>query len=219
MGRIEINGAEALERAAGEYGLLPFFACAVPGFSVEEMTPPRYWFAGDTDGPWEWRMELARRGEIAYGKLFSGKAGFCSMEYYPDLANYRRDGYDFDARWEDGLANYRDKQIIDALTKFGAMLTRELREASGVSKGFEGCLTRLQMQTYITVCGFEYLRDRHGNPYGWGLARYDLSERVFGEKPREAYSRPPEESRLRLITRLRQLCPKADERALVKLIK
>lgn len=219
-GIYEITGPDALENAANKYGLLPFFYCGVPGFSVEELTPPQYWFAGDADGPWEWRMEVARRGGVAYGKLFAGKAGFCSREYYPDLANYRRDGYDFDARWEDGLANYRDKQIIDALVKNGPLLTRELRRASGVDKGFETCLTRLQMQTYITVCGFEYLRDKHGCPYGWGLARYDLSERVFGEElPRAAYSRPPAESKAHLLTRLRELCHTADEKALAKLIK
>lgn len=216
----ELTDANSLERAADRYGLLPFFYCGVPGFSVEELTPSRYWFAGDVDGPWEWRMEVARRGSVAYGKLFAGKAGFCSREYYPDLANYRRDGYDFDARWEDGLANYRDKQIMDALAQNGPLLTRELRRASGVEKGFETCLTRLQMQTYITVCGFEYPRDKHGQPYGWGLARYAITESFLGEElPRTAYSRPPSESRARLLARLRELCPTADEKALTKLIK
>lgn len=217
---MNIENAAGLERAAELYGLLPFFDSGVPGFSVEDMTPPRYWFAGDVDGPWEWRMEVARRGKVAYGKLFAGKAGFCSREYYPDLANYRRDGYDFDARYEDGLANHRDKQIIDALTREGSLLTRELRRASGVDKGFETCLTRLQMQTYITVTDFEYLRDRHGKPYGWGVARYALTESVFGEEmTRSAYGRKPEESKVKLISRLRELCPDGDEALLLKLIK
>ena len=217
---MNIENAAGLERAAELYGLLPFFDSGVPGFSVEAMTPPRYWFAGDVDGPWEWRMEVARRGKVAYGKLFAGKAGFCSREYYPDLANYRRDGYDFDARYEDGLANHRDKQIIDALTREGSLLTRELRRASGVDKGFETCLTRLQMQTYITVTDFEYLRDRHGKPYGWGVARYALTESVFGEEmTRSAYGRKPEESKAKLISRLRERCPGVDDAPLLKLIK
>ena len=144
----------------------------------------------------------------------------CSREYYPDLANYRRDGYDFDARYEGGLANHRDKQIIDALTREGPLLTRELRRASGVDKGFETCLTRLQMQTYITVTDFEYLRDRHGKPYGWGVARYALTESVFGEEmTRSAYGRKPEESKVKLISRLRELCPGVDDAPILKLIK
>ena len=85
---MNIENAAGLERAAELYGLLPFFDSGVPGFSVEDMTPPRYWFAGDVDGPWEWRMEVARRGKVAYGKLFAGKAGFCSREYYPDPVSY-----------------------------------------------------------------------------------------------------------------------------------
>lgn len=216
----KITGPKELENATNEYGLLPFFYSGIPGFSVEDMTPAQFWFADDVDGPWEWRMDVARHGIVAYGKLFAGKAGFCSREYYPDLANYRRDGYDFDARWEDGLANYRDKQIMDALIKNGPLLTRELRRASGVDKGFETCLTRLQMQTYITVCGFEYLRDKHGKPYGWGLARYAVTENFMGEElPRAAYSRPPAESKARLMARLRELWPTTDDKALYSLIK
>ena len=33
---------------------LPFFPNDIPGFSVEEMCAPAYWFAEDRDGPWEW---------------------------------------------------------------------------------------------------------------------------------------------------------------------
>ena len=215
----QIDGVEALEAAAEEYGLLPFFSCGVPGYSVEDLTPARFWFADGVDGPWEWRMEAARRHNSAYAKLFAGKAGFCSREYYAELANYRRGGYDFDARWEDGLANHRDRQIIDALNKYGPLLTRELKRAAGVEKGFETCLTRLQMQCYITVYDFEYLRDRHGVPYGWGMARYALSEAVFGDLPRAAYFRKPSESFALLLKRLRELNPAAGEKALIRLIK
>ena len=35
------------------------------------------------------------------------------MDWLPYFANYRRLGYDFDARWEDGLANRREKKIMD----------------------------------------------------------------------------------------------------------
>ena len=205
-----IEDAQSLEHAVQNCGLLPFFRCDVPGFSVEELTPIEYWFVSDTDGPWEWRMDLAAQGNVAYGKLFAGKAGFCSLDYYPDLVNYRRDGYDFCCA---GCGE-------EGLSKFGPMLTRELRAASGVDKGFETCLTRLQMQTYITVAGFEYLHDKHGVPYGWGVARYALSESVFGEAlTRSAYMRPPAESHSRLMDRLRELCPGSDSKALLKLIK
>ncbi len=32
---------------------------------------------------------------------------YVSAKWFPDFANYRRDGYDFDARFEDGLASFQ----------------------------------------------------------------------------------------------------------------
>ena len=95
-----IHNADELEALAQRMGLLPFFACGIPGFSIEDFTPSQFWFEEGVDGPWEWRMDVARRSIVAYGKLFNKKAGLVSREWYPDLANYRRDGYDFDARYE-----------------------------------------------------------------------------------------------------------------------
>lgn len=99
MPQPKIHNAMELEALVQQMGFLPFFSCAIPNFSIKEFTPSRYWFVEDVDGPWEWRMELARRGVVAYGKLFAKKAGLVSREWYPDLANYRRNGYDFDARY------------------------------------------------------------------------------------------------------------------------
>lgn len=38
-----------------------------------------------------------------------------SREWIPDFANFRRDGYDFDARWDDGLASYKDKELYETI--------------------------------------------------------------------------------------------------------
>ena len=67
-------------------------------------------------------MELAHRDVAAYGKLFSRKAGLVSREWYPDLANYRRKGYDFDIRYEDGLASCWEKRVMDVLLREGPTL-------------------------------------------------------------------------------------------------
>lgn len=107
-------------------------------------------------------MGLVRRGVVAYGKLFTKKAGLVSWEWYPDLANYRRNGYDFDAHYEDGLASHREKRVKDLkrLAGFGG---------DGL-KGFDTVMTNLQMQTYVTVHSFESAYDKYGQPYGWGVA-------------------------------------------------
>ena len=55
--------------------------------------------------PLKWKIR--RSGKCLYGKLFNKKAGFVSREWIPDFANFRRDGYDFDARWDDGFCRLR----------------------------------------------------------------------------------------------------------------
>ena len=220
----KLHNARALEQLVLDWGLLPFFHCGLAGFSVEDCTPARYWFVEGVEGPWEWRMELARRGVVAYGKLFRKKAGLVSRDWYPDLSNYRRDGYDFDARYEEGKAGRREKAIMDVLLQNGPMLSRDLKRAAGFAdgglKGFDTAITHLQMMTYVTVHSFDYLTDKHGKPYGWGVARYAVTEDVLGpEITRGAYSRDPQESKKRLLQHLELLCPDASVDELEPLIR
>ncbi len=55
--------------------------------------------------------------------------------------NYRRDGYDYDARYEDGLGFYKDKELFDTI------------------------MTRLQMQSYVCVADFVYAKGKSGVAY------------------------------------------------------
>jgi hypothetical protein len=220
----KITSPYELESLVNEIGFLPFFRCGIAGFSLEECTPSNYWFVEDVDGPWEWKGTVAEKGEIAYGKLFNKKAGFVSKKWYPYLANYRRDGYDFDTRYEDGLSNYKCKKIIDLLTEHGSLLSYELKQLGGFGKdgekGFDTAMTLLQMQTYITVRSFEYKLDKHGQAYGWGVGRYTLSENVFGEElVTSQYSARPEDSKAEIISHIASICMDTDEKQLLKLIK
>ena len=224
MPKPKISSAMELEALVQQMGFLPFVPCSSPDFSIEEFTPSRYWFVDGVDGPWEWRMELARRGVVAYGKLFSRKAGLVSREWYPDLANYRRSGYDFDARYEEGLASHREKRIMDVLLREGPTLSKDLKRLAGFGgdglKGFDTEITSLQMQTYITVHSFEYARDKHGKPYGWGITKYAVTEDVLGTDVNQgAYHRDPEESKARIIQHLGLLCPDAFDDDLAKFIR
>lgn len=86
----------------------------VEDFSAEEHTSPNFWWSGDRqEDPCEWREIIAASGQVAYGKFFGNKAGFISLEWLPYFANARRDGYDFDSRYQDGLASRREKKIMD----------------------------------------------------------------------------------------------------------
>ena len=72
-------------------GLIPFFENPVPGWSVEEHTPAHCWFTEENLGPWDWKIEVVRSGDIAYGKFFAGrKAAFATVDCYRDLARWRR---------------------------------------------------------------------------------------------------------------------------------
>lgn len=111
---IQNTNMEGTYQLGNEVGFLPLFANEIEGFSAEEHTSPDYWWTGDTEqDPWEWREIIARSKEVAYGKFFGSKAGFISKEWLPYFANYRRNGYDCDSRYADGLANLREKIIMD----------------------------------------------------------------------------------------------------------
>lgn len=220
----QIRSSKDLEELVLEYGFLPFFRNEISGFSVEECTPPELWFSDTDDGPWEWKGPVARSGSCVYGKLFRKKAGFVSLEWFPDFANFRRDGYDFDARYDDGLAAYKDKEIYDAIEHNSSILTGPLKAVCGYGgkdgkKGFDTVITRLQMQTYINVADFDYMTDKYGRPYGWGVARYTTPERQFGaETVTSAYGRDPAKSHQRILEYLRKRVTQATEKQLLKLI-
>ena len=217
-----ITNEKELAALVNEIGFLPFFRCNIPGFSLEECTPPGYWFADGVDGPWEWKGYVLD-GTIAYGKLFRRRAGFVSRAWLPTLCNYRRDGYDFEGFYEDGLALYKSKTIVEELSR-GACVSTELKKRCGYQKGgekgFDGVITLLEMQTFVTIRAFEYARDRYGRPYGWGLARYALMESVFGEETvNAADGTPPKESFAQMAAHLSALWPETPRKQIELLLK
>ena len=198
-----IQSAEDIIALTEEFGFLPFFKNGIAGFSIEEMTLPELWF-GEVDGPWEWKGPAARSGKCLYGKFFAGKAGFISLEWFPDFANYRRDGFDFDSRFECGMSSYKDRNVYDTISRYGNILSKKLKSMCGYfrggEKGFDGVITRLQMQTYVCISDFEYMIDKHGKTYGWGVARYSTPEELYGyDAITSAYKREPAESREMIV--------------------
>ena len=109
-----IRSPEELKRLISEIGFLPLFSNTIPGFSVEERTLASAWWTGDpASDPWTWREFLSSDPELAYGKFYDKKAGYVSKEWFPAFANYRRNGYDFDALVGDELVPYRNQQIME----------------------------------------------------------------------------------------------------------
>ncbi len=213
-----IDSKESLVSAVSELGILPFFRNPISGFSIAEHVSPKAWFS-DEDGVWEWKGPVIRETGCAYGKLFAGKAVFVSREWFPDLANYRRDGYDFDARFDDGLASFREQELWEYLDAAGSAEGKHIKAALGYGKtgkkGFDTLMTGLQSRCYVLVTDFVYETAKDGKPYGWGVAEYDTPEHFFGDEFRKTvYSRTPEESGERIFRHLQSLVPDADEKVL-----
>ncbi len=214
-----INSAAELEALVMDIGFLPLFHCRIPGFSVADITPQERWFVKDVEGPWEWREALADGGTIAYAKVFERKAGFVSPDYYPDLANWRRGGLDFDTRYESGLIHRNEKRIMDALAD-GPLLSRDLKSRSGLVKGFDGALTSLQMRTDVVIRRLEYKRDAFGKPYGMGSSRFCRSDDAFGEEfVSSKFDDPPEVSLAWLTERAAKFLPDVSAQEIAALLR
>ena len=223
-------------------GFLPLFSNRIEGFSVEEVTDPQCWWTGDEDtDPWEWRVTLARTGKVAYGKFFGNKAGFVSKKWFPYLANLRRDGYDFDAAYEDGKAGYREKLLMDLFVPQGAdmwditksslkrsgcadrLFTYEMKEKAGFGKGgeknFDGVLSRLQMKTYLIPCDFRPRLNKNGESFGWSVAVMTPPEYLWGYRfVTGRYGEPPEDSLRKIVSHIEKHFA-ADAKTIRKLLK
>lgn len=207
-----------------EVGFLPLFASAIPGFSVEEHTWVHDWWTEDPDrDPWMWRMAIAERDDIAYGKFFDRKAGFISLPWFPLFANYRRDGYDYEGLYQDGKMNNRAKAILDTLeldedAVGREMMSGELRKKAAVAKGFDNVLIDLQMQSFLLISRFQQKRNKYGIPYGWHLPSFMTPETKWGYDMVNSTSEKPEKSLEWMTEQIRQFYPRADEKAVRRLL-
>lgn len=229
-----IKTHEQLVSFVNKIGFLPLFSNEIEGFSVEENVLPSSWWTGNKHSdPWEWREIIASEREVAYGKFFDGRAGFISLEWLPVFANYRRNGYDFDSRWDNGLANRREKLIMDMLTEKDAdgetiwtdkqILTTDLKKLCGFGKNgeknFPGIITGLMMQTYLVIIDFNKRVSKKGAEYGMPVSVMLPPEAIWGyEHITSEYADDPRKSRKRIVDRIIELFPDADMESIVKVI-
>lgn len=128
-----IDCAARMSEEIRRFGIISFFRCSVPGWSVEELTAPGCWFGDGPDsvelGPWDWKIDVVREGDIAYGKFLGGKAAFATVPWYRELMNWRR-----------SLPRCVPKpgsieaQVLDIIRTEGAVETGRLRSMVGVKK-------------------------------------------------------------------------------------
>lgn len=227
-----IRSWQELVKWINEIGFLPLFANEIEGFSAEEHVSPDYWWTDVAEeDPWAWREIIASSHEVAYGKFFDKKAGFISLEWLPYFANCRRDGYDFDARWEDGKASRREKKIMDFFIsddeeepfKDIYILSSDLKKQAGFGKGgeknYNGIITQLQMETYLVVSDFQRRKNKKGQEYGMPVCVMLPPEKLWGYKSvTSAYSENPTDSWERIYNHVINMYPQANEKDVIKLI-
>lgn len=108
----------------------PSLPNGIEDFSIEEFTPQELWFSDEEEGPWEWKGPVIRNFNCAYGKLFQKKAGFVSMEWFPELVNYRRAMYNLKAEPLQSMGNV----IYKTVTEHESLLSKEIKALCGYKK-------------------------------------------------------------------------------------
>ena len=128
-----------------------------------------------------------------------------------------------------------DDVVLQTVWGEGSVTVKELRSLLGFARGrgrrrdtdlvdtmqgegrvsLEPVLTRLMMGMHIVIADFEYNIDRHGRPYGWGVARYTTPEALYG---RQDAGCTPEESFAAIHAHLCRILPGVSEKKLRELI-
>ena len=217
-----IGSCSELMEFIQQVGFLPLLDSGIWGYSAEAVVDDDCRYVMLPDGGWDWPLwkwkgPIVTDGNCVYGKFFAGKAGFISMEWWPDFCNYRRSVHP--APQEGSI----EGAILLTLHEEGSMITRELRAACGFTgpnmRGkFDGYVTRLQMACRIVTEDFVYPTDKHGHEYGWGWSLLTTPEQLLG---REACRCPrtPQESFDRLFHHFKSLLPQANNKQIMRLIK
>lgn len=229
-----IDSKEELERAALRYGLLPFFANRIPGFSVQEMAAPGMLFGETSDdyGCWEWKGPVIREQTTAYGKFFKRKAGFVALDLLPDFINYRRSAYPLKSgsqeemildiiREHEGLSSTELKRLVlgaPTRKKKPAGLVDFMEPERPRRQSLEGPLQRLQMGAHLLIADFEYKYTAKGDRYGWGVAVYSTPE-IWFERRFDKIGRSPQQSLDFLADSLAEKLPSADRSRILDLIR
>ena len=188
-----ISSPEMMERAIREAGIIPFFRSGIPGYSIQELTRPGFWFDGDEDplGPWDWKIHCIQCGDIAYGKfLCGGKAAFATIPFYRELMNVRQAAYSPD---ESG------RRILERLAVQGSISSREVRMLLGVKKSAaDAAVAKLQHQCRLVTGDIERVYKGPELTYqGWQLSSYCTPEDLFEDSLVTDHT--PEES-LKILT-------------------
>lgn len=211
----QISTPEAMEGVIREAGIIPFFRNAIPGYSIQELTDPAYWFGNEesTLGPWDWKIHCVQAGDIAYGKfLCGGKASFATIPWYRELMNIRRATTTPDAN---------GKLILAELLRKDNISIKEIRALLNVKKGAaDAAISKLQRQCRIVTGDIERIYNGPELTYkGWQVSSFCEPETLF-ESDSLQTNHTPEESLEILIDHIAGLFPdQVSRKQILKVLK
>ena len=183
---------------------------------------PIVWHTGDPEtDPWQWRIRvLEERDDIAYAKLFFGTSGYITEEWYPYFLAVRRNGYDFEDTYENGLISDMEKRVYNAIRDNRRIPAHELKSLCCFSKEensrYEKAVTSLQMKMFITICGRARKLNSQGIEYGWDSAVFCTCEEFWGDDISSDISEKEAAEKIR--EQILKLNPNAEERKIRKFI-
>lgn len=237
-----IDSPESMLEAVRRMGIVPFFSNPVQGWSIEDLTAPGCWFGredeGGSLGPWDWKIDTVRAGDIAYGKFLGGKAAFATVEWYRHLMNWRRSLPQHALEEGSELA-----AVLEAIKENGSLETGEIRRMlkpliPDIKKQtVDAFLQRLEMGTWAVIGDFTRVYRGPNLVYsGWQRSSVTTPDELF-KSPANDNDEPfwarfidtapdsaslpdctPEESREAIISHIRSFFPEADRKTLEKYI-
>lgn len=218
-----VRDQEGMLSLIQEFQLVPFFVNIIPGYSIEEHTPPELWFTDENLGPWDWKIDCIQSGDVAYGKfLYGGKAAFATIDVFREIINWRR-----------SLPKYKpspdQKKVLDYIEEHGSVSVSDVRQLMGLKKAAaDALLAKIQMQTRIITGDIARVYRGADLRYnGWQRSSFCTPEALFeemdfpfpGYKPRTLKSSlTPAQSLEYLKDTVRNVCGDVPDKVLMKIL-
>ena len=218
-----VRDQEGMLSLIQEFQLVPFFVNIIPGYSIEEHTPPELWFTDENLGPWDWKIDCIQSGDVAYGKfLYGGKAAFATIDVFREIINWRR-----------SLPKYKpspdQKKVLDYIEEHGSVSVSDVRQLMGLKKAAaDALLAKIQMQARIITGDIARVYRGADLRYnGWQRSSFCTPEALFeemdfpfpGYKPRTLKSSlTPAQSLEFLKDTVRNVCGDVPDKVLMKIL-
>ncbi len=218
-----VRDQEGMLSLIQEFQLVPFFVNIIPGYSIEEHTPPELWFTDENLGPWDWKIDCIQSGDVAYGKfLYGGKAAFATVDVYREIINWRR-----------SLPKYKpspdQQKVLDYIEEHGSVSVSDVRQLMGLKKSAaDALLSKIQMQARIITGDISRVYRGADLKYsGWQRSSFCTPEALFeemdfpfpGYKPRTLKSSlTPAQSLDFLKDTVRNVCGDVPDKVLMKIL-